>query len=182
MATRETRHSQPILPGGDHNSGSRHTASPQPPPRRTPALEQAYRAADYELTTATGRHLFHVDQPAPAVAAWMRHHGLHRLVILTACNPGSQPMSATANAHRQRQLEAAVRDRGLAAWPACNRDPQGHWPDEPGLAIAELPDALLATWLTDFGQNAALMLEPPAAPRLVWHPALGRGRRNARSD
>ncbi|WP_038047778.1 DUF3293 domain-containing protein [Thioalkalivibrio sp. ALJ16] len=143
-------------------------------PRRTPALERAYRAADYELVTPAGRHVLRIDQPAPAVAAWMREHNLRRLVLFTACNPGSQPGGAVANADRQRQLEVAVRDHGLAAWPASNRDPRGHWPDEPGLAIAELPDALLAAWLARFGQNAALLLEPPAPPRLVWHPALRR--------
>lgn len=135
-------------------------------------LGPAYRATDYCLEIEGERHILHIDAPAPDLTAWMNERGLRRLVVFTACNPGSQPTPAEDNARRQRHLEQAVADHGLRAWPARNRDPRGQWPDEPGLMIAEVSDALLAEWLERFGQNAAVLLEPPAAPRLVWHPAL----------
>ncbi|WP_038028240.1 DUF3293 domain-containing protein [Thioalkalivibrio sp. ALE31] len=135
---------------------------------RRAELEQAYRKARYCVETADGSWVLRIDRAADEVAAWMAGHGTHRLVVLTACNPGSQPLTEEENQQRQQRLERAVTEQGLRAWPACNRDPLGHWPDEPGLAIADLPEHLLARWLETFGQNAAVLLEPPAPPRLVW--------------
>ncbi len=142
--------------------------------RRLAELERAYRRADYHLDTGDGPRSLQIDRPAEEVAAWIAAHGLQRLVLLTAWNPGSRPLANAENTQRQRQLERAVAEHGLRAWPARNRDPDGQWPDEPALAIADLPDNLLASWLEAFGQNAAVLLEPPATPRLVWHPALAR--------
>ncbi|WP_018949800.1 DUF3293 domain-containing protein [Thioalkalivibrio sp. ALMg11] len=158
------------------NTAGRHAQAPESTPSaaQRAELEQAYRSADYCLETEDGRRVLYIDRPAEDVTVWMAGHGIQRLVVFTASNPGSQRAPRAENERQHRTLEAAVAHRGLQAWPACNRDPSGHWPDEPGLAIADLPDDLLARWLEAFGQNAAVLLEPPAPPRLVWHPGLGK--------
>ncbi|WP_017940593.1 MULTISPECIES: DUF3293 domain-containing protein [unclassified Thioalkalivibrio] len=143
-----------------------------PDPTPPAELEPAYRAADYCLETGDGFHVLHIDRPAEQTVAWMTARGAQRLVLFTACNPGSRPLTEEGNRRRQQRLERAVTEQGLRAWPARNRDPKGQWPDEPGLAIADLPDDLLARWLEAFGQNAAVLLEPPAPPRLVWRAGL----------
>ena len=158
---------------GRNRKGRERTEAP-PSARRLAELERAYRRADYDLDTGDGPRSLQIGQPAEDVAAWMAARGLQRLVLLTAWNPGSRPLTDAQNTRRQRRLEQAVAESGLRVWPARNRDPDGQWPDEPALAIADLPDDLLAGWLEAFGQNAAVLLEPPAPPRLVWHPALAR--------
>lgn len=162
-------------------SGTPHNRAPPPDggtarqperPGRTAALEAAYRAATYCLDTPEGRFVVGIEHPAPALAAWMQRKDLRRLVLFTACNPGSQALDASTNARRHRELLRRVDALQLRAWPAVNLDPEGHWPDEPGLGIADLGDARLDLWLQRFEQNAAVQVEPPAPPRLVWHPSL----------
>lgn len=135
-------------------------------------LEAAYRSATYCLDTEEGRFVLSIERPTPALAAWMQRTRLHRLVLLTACNPGSRSLDTNVNAQRHRELLRVVDELNLRAWPAVSRDPQGHWPDEPGLGIAEFEDARLDLWLNRFEQNAAVGIEPPDPPRLIWHPSL----------
>ena len=134
--------------------------------------ERAYRAARYRVATPDGGHVLMIGRPAPAFAGWLGTGGFRSATVLTACNPGSRPLPDAENTRRRQELETAVAAQGLSAWPAVNQDPSGQWPDEPGLCIADLPASLLDAWLERFGQNAAVVYEPPAAPRLVWHPAL----------
>lgn len=141
-------------------------------------LEPVYRSAEYDVETESETLILRIGAPVPEITSWMNTHGLRRVVLFTACNPGSRPATARDNEQRQRRLEQAVANHGLRAWPACNRDPLGHWPDEPGLAIADLSDSVLVEWLEHFDQNAVVLLEPPAVPRLVWHPAVS-GRESA---
>ncbi|WP_018168100.1 DUF3293 domain-containing protein [Thioalkalivibrio sp. ALMg9] len=157
---------------GDRMSAA-HAESPAPVAQLA-TLEKAYLSAAYCLEIEGSSRVLYIDQPAEDVTTWMAERDMQRLVLFTACNPGSRPSTEGENIQRQRRLEQTVAEHGLRAWPARNRDPRGQWPDEPGLAIADLPDDLLARWLEAFGQNAAVLLEPPARPRLVWHPGLGR--------
>lgn len=152
-----------------------------PPDSRDPAAERsenrdewerAYRAARYRVEAPDGVHVLMIGRAAPGFARCLKATGFRSATVLTACNPGSRPLPQAENARRQQELEAAVAARGLSAWPALNQDPSGQWPDEPGLCIGDLPARLLDAWLERFGQNAAVVYQPPAVPRLAWHPAL----------
>jgi len=57
--------------------------------------------------------------------------------IVTACNPAGQRLPPADNTVRHRQLTDLARALG-PCHPACNRDPAGDWPDEPGVLLARI--------------------------------------------
>lgn len=111
----------------------------------TAALSQVYQAAIYE---AGGVAFTLSDKPAGVSIFEGRP-----FAILTAHNPGSQPLSPEENARRHRELERALRERGYDLAPSVNRSPEGDWVEE-GFAVLGigLEEALAVG--RRFGQNA----------------------------
>lgn len=155
------------------NTRSDSQASPFPAPEQPRAsLEPVYLAAHYIVELPEGPVTLRPETPAPAFATRLNNEGCTSATLLTAFNPGSRPLSDHANTERAEQLERRVAQSGLRAWPTTHRDPEGQWPDEHGLCILDLPAEQLDAWLTEFAQNAAVVVHPPAPPRLAWHPHL----------
>lgn len=126
-------------------------------------LDAAYRAAHYRIETAPPI-LLRIGHAHPALAALFPHGG----VFLTACNPRSRRLRPAANARRLRALRRAVERAGHAWLPGRGLDPQGMWPDEPGLWIPGLtPDTGLRL-ARRFGQYALVWCGPDTVARLAW--------------
>ncbi len=136
-----------------------------PPDPSASALAQAYRTAHYRIDTDPPLVL-RIGEAHPALPALFPQGG----VFLTACNPRSRRLRPAANARRLRALRRAVERLGRAWLPGRGLDPQGLWPDEPGLWIPGLPLDEGLRLARRFGQNALVRCGPDAVARLAWTP------------
>ena len=130
-------------------------------------LDRAYRAAQYWVL-AEEPFFLRVDAVSPPLDRLLANHAAVRAALLTAANPASRQVSALQNAHGHEVLAAAVGALGLIALPASNRDPDGKWPDEPGLLVLQITLTAARQLASQFGQNAWLWCELAAPVRLVW--------------
>lgn len=130
------------------------------------ALIAAYRAAHYCLLAPRPLTL-RIDQPEPALKPLLQTYGTDRAVIVTAANPGSEPYPPDENARRLGELRHRVAAQGLAALPARGEAPDGSWPGEDSLLVPGADRPLGHILAAAFGQNAFVMIDTDAIPRLI---------------
>lgn len=108
-------------------------------------LSRVYRSAVYE---AGGMAFTLAEAPAGLVL-----FGGRPFAVVTAHNPGSQPLPAEENARRHRELEQVLREGGYELAPGVGRSPDGKWREE-GFTVfgIGLEEALAVG--RRFGQNA----------------------------
>lgn len=136
---------------------------------RDPALEAAYRDAEYHvfvealtLTLRIGRY----DVRADAILAGS---GIHlRWSILTPFNPYPQGLAAPANLDRLAQLTRFLDNSGQRWWPARNSAPGGGEPREDGVLWCDPAAGAAAVTGRRFGQAAIVAARLGEAPALVW--------------
>lgn len=138
--------------------------------RRRIALERAFLSACYDVRL--GRHTLHLrigHRQPQADHCLNLHAGVqHHWVILTACNPGATRLTPAENQQRTRDLHTALERHGVRWRATVNRDPEGTWPDEPAVLVAD-PDPVWIDALARHWKQAAYVSgQLGGAPRLVW--------------
>lgn len=139
----------------------------------TPALQQAYQRARYEILTRPPIVLRLGASAAPSAATAARQTrpirallGAHRAdcaALITAANPRSVRLSDDQNRQRHANLAQWLLNAGLPCLPARSSDAQGDWVED-GFFIFGLHRARAVALARQFGQNA-----------LVWVAADGGG-------
>lgn len=94
----------------------------------------------------------------PNVSKWPRS-------IISACNPGSQPLSEAANQSRHTQLQSVIQQTEVCWWPARGRSLDFSWL-EPSFLV-EAPLTLVDSWARRYGQHAIWMLSGPQAKATI---------------
>ncbi|MFN2333898.1 MAG: DUF3293 domain-containing protein [Wenzhouxiangellaceae bacterium] len=89
-------------------------------------------------------------------AALDLHLGGAPWCILTAHNPGAELQSATDNRRADARLVEQLRECGFDCYRACNHDPSGQWPDEPGWLFAFDDEHRVHSLARAFGQVAVV--------------------------
>ncbi len=131
-------------------------------------LDAAYRATTYRVFLPGGVADLRIDQASERLRHWLAEEGATCFAIVTACNPGSQPLSAPANAERQAQLECELLEGNYEPYAAENIADDGAWPVEESCFVPELECADACALAADFGQNAVLCGGCDGVPRLIW--------------
>ncbi|MCX9157324.1 DUF3293 domain-containing protein [Niveibacterium sp. 24ML] len=129
------------------------------------ALIAAYRATRYIVQTEAPLTL-RINQPETALAALLGSHAVAEAAIVSAANPGSQPLPDRENAARHRALQAAVAQLRLAALPTRHVADAGDWPDESGLLVLGANLEAASALGRRFGQNAIVSIAADNTPRL----------------
>ncbi|CAH0999662.1 hypothetical protein LEM8419_00962 [Neolewinella maritima] len=127
-------------------------------------LRDAYRRADY---TVNGQRL-KIGQPHPEFDRWLAELGHSSYTILTAYNPLSTPLPQVVNAARHRTLTALVDQLRYAHVVASGSDPAGHWPDEHGLCLFDLPEEKSIHLARLYEQHAIVVGGLGRTPRLLY--------------
>lgn len=144
---------------------------------RIDALLALYRESHYDVELPDGRTAtirVGVLVPEPI----MRWIGDERVAVyMTACNPHSQSLPAAENEQRLERLHARLRERGRAFLEGAGHVPGESW-REPSLLVRGVDEATIEEIVREYGQNAVLMLRPPAVAvmriyRPDWESALG---------
>jgi len=130
-------------------------------------LRTAYEATDYVVDDGPrGRFLIRCGSRSADVDALLDAAGADAWAYVTACNPGSVPLSATENAARMASLAAVVRDRGLVHVAGAGTG--GDWPPEPSLLVLGLTEADAVALGRAFGQLAVVVGRRGEPARLAW--------------
>ena len=124
--------------------------------------EYCVRLKDGDLVLGVGRADAHADTRLKAGGV-VRHWA-----VLTPCNPRSQPTFPALNQQYLDELRMALDAAAVAYLDTANRDPEGHWPDEPGFLVCDPPLGLAEELGRRFRQNALLAGTLGEPPRLVW--------------
>ena len=124
-------------------------------------LEAAYRATDYRVEDAPGGpFVIRVGEVCDRLdGEW---------AFVTACNPGSNPVSDVENARRMAELEATVREGGRTYYHGHGVGRDGRWPAEPSLLILGITEPQARALAERLGQNAIVVGRTGERARLVW--------------
>lgn len=137
--------------------------------RDNPDLVAAYTKTIYQVMLPDGDVELHIDHYDPEAEARFKAAGcLRSWAIITPCNPRSELAREQLNLFYFNNLRFEI-DKNVKLWfKALNRDPEGHWPDEPGFFLVD-PDP---RWIMDLGrlclQNAIVAARLGEAPQLIW--------------
>jgi hypothetical protein len=131
------------------------------------ALARAYLDTAYCVDHPAGQFSLRIGEPCAALEALLREHGVTAWAFVTACNPRSQPLPPAENAARHAQLLAHVRAAGWTAFAGRGMADSGGWTEE-SLLILGMNDVAAVNLGLAFGQNAVVVGETGAVPRLRW--------------
>lgn len=121
---------------------------------RLDALIAAFTAAEYLVETEAGPIAFRLGRTTPALDRVL--HG-RRWAVITAHNPDGRLQSRRHNAAAHGRLRQALERLAPATCvPACNRDPAGDWPDEPGWLFTPAEITEVDRLARRFGQRATV--------------------------
>lgn len=132
------------------------------------ALDAAFRATIYRVEMPEGRFDLRIGVACPAFDDGLRARGIGRWGVITACNPGAVRLSDELNRLRQGQLCGRLKHLGRDFYAACNFDPEGGWPAEPGCLVLEIGQEPLRLLALEFLQLAVVCGESGSPPRLLW--------------
>ena len=136
----------------------------QPPKGFDEQLAAAYAAADYRVNAFT----LHIGRPHPAFDAWLLQQGRTRYTLLTAFYPKSKVLTAEENRVRHETLVQLLRFRQYAYVDAVSTDPGGHWPDEEGVCLFDLPEGEARALGRIYEQHALVEGSTGGTPLLHW--------------
>ena len=140
----------------------------RPPPPLPDTLEAAYRATEYRVDEAPGL-IIRIGEHQAACDALLDRHHVTRALLLSACNPYSEPGSEAGNQLRHALLAAELGNAGLRSLPAEGLDPSGQWPPEASLLVLGATPAQEDALLRDYEQHAAVVFQRGRVAELVWH-------------
>ena len=98
-------------------------------------LLAAYLATTYTARLGELEVRIRVGSRCPRIDRELAERNLSCWAHLTACNPGSQPLSAAENRDRQQALRCAVHDGGWACYPGAGVPDASTWEPEESLLI-----------------------------------------------
>jgi hypothetical protein len=117
-------------------------------------LDAAYRATRYIAESKHGDIVIRIDLPTPALDTMLAAHGCTEWAFISACNPGSQLLSASENAERHVQLLAAVKTLGLPWLSGHGVPDHPDWQPEISLLILGITKEQATKLAAHFDQNA----------------------------
>jgi len=133
-------------------------------------LEMAYRATTYRVFLPGGVCDLRLEQPSDTLRCWLETAGARTFAVLTAHNPGGQPLDAASNAERQAQMEVALLEGNYETYVGENVADDGGWAVEETCFIPDISLADACALGAQYGQNAIVHGEADGIPRLAWIP------------
>ena len=135
---------------------------------KTSELDAAYRATSYRVFLPGGFAELRIDQPNALLRAWLEQTGCSMFAIITAYNPGSQPVDAVHNAERQSQLECELLEGNYEPYAGENVPDDERWPVEESCFVPDVTPEDAGALAADFGQNAIVYGGADGIPHLIW--------------
>lgn len=126
-----------------------------------------YAVAHYHVRIGTSSITLLIGQHCPPLAALLRQRGCRDALYITACNPGSQILSAAKNQLANQHLQEQLAQYSRFIYPGESIDLGGVWPAEAGFLALGLELTTAKRTAREFGQNAIVWATTDAIPKLV---------------
>lgn len=136
-------------------------------PENKHSLAAAFAAAEYVVEAEPAPIVIRIGDCAPPLDRLLNGHDW---AIVTAHNAGGVRRPANRNDAAHRLLTQALgklAPRFLV--PACNRDPRGRWPDEPGWLFTPESLGQADRLARRFEQQAIVVGRPGQPAELRWY-------------
>jgi len=135
---------------------------------KTSELEAAYTATTYRVYLPGGICELRIGQPCETLRCWLETAECKEFALITAHNPGSQPVDEAINAERQSQLECELLEGNYEPYMAQHEADAEGWPSEESCFVPDISREDACALAADFGQNAVICGGADAIPHLVW--------------
>lgn len=134
-------------------------------------LDAAYRATTYTIYLPDGALGLRVETPAPALERWLERRGYRCWAFVSACNPGSHPLTAAENDARYARLVAAAEALGLEWIAGMGVPDEPGWAPEASLFLPGIAATEALMLAARFGQHAILCGSLGGRPELRYSAA-----------
>jgi hypothetical protein len=131
-----------------------------------PETIRAYLETEYHVL-GEAPFILRVGEASAALRAAHARQGVTCSTFITAGNPHSRILSASANAARQQTLAAELRRLQLAYVPGIGRHPANQWPGEESFLVFGLALEKAKSLATRFAQNGIIWSGADGVPQLV---------------
>jgi hypothetical protein len=132
-------------------------------------LAAAYEATNFWVEDAPDGHFcLRCGERSPDLDRLLAAHQLSEWAYVTACNPGSEPLSDGENARRTHELGEWLRGLRLVIFHGKGVGTRGDWPAEPSLLVLGLGEAKAREVGAAFGQKAIVVGRLGEPARLAW--------------
>lgn len=131
-------------------------------------LAARYRATTYQVFLPGAACALRIDEPNPALLAWMKEEGVRSFAILTAWNPGSQLLARDENLVRQAALEVALLEAGHEPYAGENQPDENDAYIEESCFVPDIPLVDALALAAQYDQNAIVHGAADGIPRLAW--------------
>jgi len=135
---------------------------------KTSELEAAYKATTYQVFLPGGSCELRIGQPSETLRCWLETAECTEFALITAYNPGGQPMDEATNAERQAQLECDLLEGNYEPYAAQHEADAENWPTEESCFVPDISREDACALAADYGQNAVICGGADAIPHLVW--------------
>lgn len=135
---------------------------------KTTELEALYKATTYRVFLPGGICELRIGQPCEKLKSWLKAGGYKEFAIITAHNPGGQPVAAAQNGERQAELECELIEGNYEPYAGENVADAAGWPAEESCFVAELALEDACALAADYGQNAIVCGGADGVPHLHW--------------
>ena len=129
-------------------------------------LVAAYVDTNYRVA-ASPPFVLRIDQHSPALADAYRQSHVASAVFITADNPFSETTSEAQNAANHIELGAQLRELTEYVFDGAGQGAAADWPAESSYLALGLSRAQACAFGIQFRQNAIVIAEADAIPRLV---------------
>lgn len=130
-------------------------------------LDARYRASLYVIHSGATRIETRIDRPCAELAQLLRRCSVGTAVLVSACNPDSQPLPPECNLLRQRALEDELNEQDFAFLPALGRSDDGDW-QEPSVLVLGISEAEAQAVAARWGQRAFVIYDACGCGRLRY--------------
>lgn len=134
-------------------------------------LWEAYKRTSFRVDRPEESFTIRLGEISHSLDALLREHGLRDWAYLTACNPGSQPLSVEENEQRQRALISDVQAKGYPVFQGAGQpDNADDWAPEASILVLGIPIEEAIGLGSTYGQVAIVAGQRDQAARLVSCP------------
>lgn len=131
-------------------------------------LHSAYLRTSYRAITPRGELVIRIGHVCPELDQLLADLDQSCWVFISACNPGSNLLSAAENAAMHERLAQTLAEEGLSFFQGSGETDDSGWPAEASVLVPGLSLARGCALGRAFGQNAIVWGEKGSPAQLAY--------------
>ncbi|MFK7993527.1 MAG: DUF3293 domain-containing protein [Granulosicoccus sp.] len=132
------------------------------------SLEVAYQTTSYKFTSKGRTATIRIGQVCVELEDLCHEHAVTSWAVITAYNPFSRPLPASANQHRQQLLQSLLSIAKFEFFEGEGIGESGDWPPEPSFLVLGIDQEKALAYGTVFDQNAIVYGNSGSVAQLLF--------------